>query len=46
MLTPYLDTIDYQFGLKKGHPTDHCMFKKNCIRVAGGASEDNNNSRF
>ena len=26
ILTPYLNTIDNQFGYKKGHSTDHCIF--------------------
>ena len=25
-LTPYLDTTDNQFGFKKGHSTDYCIF--------------------
>ena len=35
MLTPYLNTTDNQFGFKKGHSTDHCIyicFKKNVIQ--------------
>ena len=33
MLTPYLNTTDNQFGFKKGHPTDHCIFAlKNVIQ--------------
>ena len=26
MLTSYLNTTDNQFGFKKGHSTDHCIF--------------------
>ena len=26
LLTPYLNTTDNQFGFKKGHSTDHCIF--------------------
>ena len=33
MLTPYLNTTDNQFGFKKGHFTDHCIFAlKNVIQ--------------
>ena len=33
MLTPYLNTTDNQFGFKKRHSTDHCIFAlKNVIR--------------
>ena len=33
MLTPYLNTTDNQFGFKKGHSTDHCIFAlKNVIQ--------------
>ena len=33
MLTPYLNTTDNQFGFKKGHSTDHCIFAlKNLIQ--------------
>jgi len=26
MLTPYFNATDNQFGFKKGHSTDHCIF--------------------
>ena len=26
LLTPYLNATDNQFGFKKGHSTDHCIF--------------------
>ena len=26
LVTPYLNTIDNQFGFKKRHSTDHCIF--------------------
>ena len=26
LLTPYLNTTDNQYGFKKGHSTDHCIF--------------------
>ena len=33
MLTPYLNTTDNQFGFRKGHSTDHCIFAlKNVIQ--------------
>ena len=34
MLTPYLNTTDNQFGFKKGHSTEHCIFAlKKCYSV-------------
>jgi hypothetical protein len=37
VLTPYLNTTDNQFGFKKGHSTDHCIFAlKNVIQYYKG----------